>query len=93
MQKERIYISCTDKRIVITFTVSIIISILTTTLLCNGGLLPLIPANLQLVGWIFVLTLFYCGWIISLSLLGVLLIGIVDKILSNKNAKKDNTAT
>lgn len=90
MKKERFYISCTDKRIVITFTVSIVIAILATVLLYRGGFLPLIPANLQLVGWICVWTLCYCGWIVSLSLLSILLIGIVGKILSNKNTKKKN---
>ena len=90
MKNERFYISCTDKRVIVTFIVSIIVAILTTALLCKGGFLPLIPEKLQLAGWICVLTHCYLGWIISLSLLGILLIGFMGRIFCNKNNSKKN---
>ena len=78
--KNKRYISFIDKRVVITFVISIIIAILTSIKLYIGGVHPLIT-------WILILTAAYCSWIVSLSLLGVLLIGIIEKI---RNSKKHN---
>lgn len=76
--KNKRYISCTDKRVVITFVISIIMAILASIKLYIGG-------THHLITWIIILTVAYLGWIVSLSLLGILLIGVIEKIRNSKN--------
>ncbi len=86
------YISCTDKRVVIVFFVSVILLIVTGFLLYRGGSAPGILKENKITGiiyWIFILLLGHVSFISSISTATIYLFGVIGNCYLNRKSIKN----
>ena len=89
------YISCTDKRVVIVFLVSIIILIVTSFLLYRGGFAPGILKENRITGiiyWVLILLLCYVSFLSSITTATVFLFGIIGNCYLNRKSIQNRKA-
>lgn len=90
--KNKRYISCTDKRVLVVFLVSIIIFIVTVFLLYKGGFAPgILKDNIitSTVYWVLILLLCHMSFLSSITTATVFLCGIISNCYLNRKSIKN----
>lgn len=89
--KNKRYISCTDKRVVITLIISIIVFVVTILLLSKGGYAPgILKENVitSKVYWYFITFLFYTSLLSFIVMSTVFVFGLIIKCSNNRKQAK-----
>ncbi len=91
MNSKKRYISCLDKRVIISFAICLIIGCLTSILINNASLIQIASNILRVLFWIIIILISSASWISAVVLLTIINIGLIIKYFSSKQSSENDT--
>lgn len=91
MENDLDYISCTSKRVIISFFICLAIAILTTILLHTSILSAITPPALFVTICIIVIILFFASWLGCIAMATAFVFGLILEYIFNKKSDKEQS--
>jgi len=91
MNSKKRYISCLDKRVIISFAICIVFGLLTHILLSNAGVFQIASNILRFAFWMVIILIHFVSWISAVVLLTVINIGLIIKYFPSKQSSENDT--